>query len=154
MIAGRPAANTIRGAGCSRGSASTTCGIMTVTKAKVVMSADLRGREEGGKVALAGRGWKGRAAAGKLTAEGKGGKFVLERLLRKSPTELAPPPAGALVLLPYAKGKPTSLAAWTNPKWPLLSDGSAMVRGGTNLSRRKFSNFKMHLEFRARECTR
>ncbi len=117
-------------------------------KAKVVLSADLRGAAAGGVVALTGRDATGRIAAGKLTAQVKGGTFALERFGRKSPTELAPPPPGAVVLLPYEKGKATSQAAWTHSRWPVFSDGSAMVKGGTNRTKRQFRNFKLHLEFR------
>ena len=61
--------------------------------------------------------------------------------------DLAKPPEGAIVLLPYEPGKKTSLKEWRNKKWKLLDDGSAQVGGGSNLTIRKFKDFRMHLEF-------
>lgn len=120
--------------------------------AKVLLNADLRGRPgEGGKVTLSGRSWKGTIADGKLSAAAagsRGGRFDLAAVVRRSPTELAKPPAGAVVLLPYAKDTPPSLEAWTNKKWTALPDGSVVVRGGTSRTKRQFTDFKLHLEFR------
>jgi len=125
--------------------------------AKAVVSVEMPGTAGEGKLLLAGGRWKGQIADDKLTAESagaSGGKLLLSRFVRKSPTELAPPPAGAIVLLPYAKGKCTSLDEWANKKWPLLSDGSAMVKGGDNRTKRQFSRFKLHLEFRVPPASR
>jgi len=116
--------------------------------AKVLVRTELSGSSAEKAVRLAGRGWTATIRDGKLSAKGKGGAFDLAAVVRKSPTELAKPPAGAVVLLPYVQGKPTSLAEWTNKKWALLDDGSMMVTGGDNNSKRKVSRFKLHLEFR------
>jgi len=120
--------------------------VVTLT-AKPAVVVKAKAKLEDGKCVLAGDDCKGEIADGKLTASGKAGKFELKYTLRKSPTLLAKPPAGAVVLLPYEEGKPTSLAAWENTKWVILSDGSLMARGGNNLTKEKFSNFKLHVEF-------
>lgn len=107
----------------------------------------LTGAPDGEKVKLADGGWSGEIADGKLTAKGDGGSFALKYTVRKSPTLGAKPPAGAVVLLPFAEGKPTNLDEWTNKKWVILSDGSVMVRGGGGLTKRKFRDFQLHVEF-------
>ena len=117
-------------------------------EAKVAARADLSGTPDGPRVALKGRGWSGAIAGGSLTATSKTGKFELKFTVRKSPTELAPPPAGATVLLPYKPGEPTKLDQWTNARWPVLTDGSAMARGGDNRTKRQYRNFRLHLEYR------
>jgi len=116
--------------------------------AKVTLSADLRGQAEGGKVAFSGKGWTGQIADGKLSAEGKAGKFALAFTVRKSPTELKPPPRGATVLLPYKEGQAPATGEWANAKWPAFDDGSMMVQGGDNRTKRQFTNFRLHAEFR------
>ena len=105
---------------------------------------------EDDKVALSGDGWKGEIAGGKLVAENrdKGSRAELKRTVRTGPTLGAKPPAGAVVLLPYEKDQPTNLEAWANDKWAIVSDGSAMVRGGSNLTAKQFGSFKLHVEFR------
>jgi hypothetical protein len=116
--------------------------------AKVLFSTEVTGSAEGPRMVLKGGGWSGSIEEGKLTAEGTGGKLELRSVVRKSPTELAEPPPGAIVLLPYKAGRQTSLAEWTNKQWALLPDGSMMVSGGDNNTTRRFSKFKLHLEFR------
>jgi len=116
--------------------------------AKVLFRTEVTGSAEGARMVLKGGGWSGSVEAGRLTAEGKAGRLELRSLVRRSPTELARPPAGAIVLLPYKAGKLTSLDEWTNKRWALLSDGSMMVTGGDNNTKRRFSRFKLHLEFR------
>jgi len=81
-------------------------------------------RTEGNKVLMDGKSetteMSGSIADKKLTAEIKGsasGKFNLTYSLRHSPTEGDAPPPGAVVLLPYAEGKVTSTAEWTNATW-------------------------------------
>ena len=116
--------------------------------AKVLFRTEVTGSAEGPRMVLKGGGWSGSIEGGRLAAEGKGGKLALRFVVRKSPTELARPPAGAIVLLPYKPGKQTSLGEWTNRQWALLSDGSMMVASGDNNTKRRFSRFKLHLEFR------
>jgi len=116
--------------------------------AKIVQRADLSGTQEGGGLILKGRDWKGGINGDEVSVTGKAGKFALARYERKSPTLLARPPAGAIVLMPYAAGKKTSLAEWVNQKWQALDDGSALISGGNNVTKRKFRRFKLHVEFR------
>jgi hypothetical protein len=94
--------------------------------------------------------WSGTIVEGKLVAEAKGGdggKFVLSRIERKSPTEGLKPPAGAVVLFPFEPGKPTSLDEWTNKNWKIMSDGSVEVAKGRNLTLRQFGDVQLHVEF-------
>ncbi len=107
----------------------------------------LDGAGQGSKLVLSDGDWSGQITGHELSAAGKDGKFALRYTLRKSPTSGAEPPAGAVVLLPFQEGKPTRLDEWTNKKWVLLSDGSAMVTGGGSLTTRKFKDFKVHIEF-------
>ena len=115
---------------------------------KVLFSAEVPGSVGGGGVRLKGKGWTGLVRGGRLLAAGRRGKFALSSVVRKSPTELAKPPAGAIVLLPVEAGKGPSLAEWTNRRWVPLRDGSVLVKGGDNCTKRPFSRFTLHLEFR------
>jgi hypothetical protein len=126
-------------------------------RGKVLRQITLKGKREKGQaqVEFAGkagrREWVGKITGSRLVAEetGAGGaRFGLKRAVRKSPTLGAKPPAGAVVLLPYQPGKPTSLDEWTNKKWLVLSDGSVLVRGGSTTTNRPFGSFKLHVEFR------
>jgi hypothetical protein len=113
---------------------------------------EVAGKLEGAKVPLAGKAgeveWTGSIEGGKLAAESKDGKFDLKFITRKSPTELAKPPAGAVVLLPYEEGKAPSLDEWTNAEWKTAPDGTLTVSKGDNFTKRQFGDFKLHLEFR------
>ena len=122
--------------------------VVTTGEDKPTVVGKLKGTPDGEKVSLAGGGWTGRIADGKLFAKGDKGEVELKYTVRKSPTLGAKPPAGAIVLLPFEEGKPTSLGEWTNKKWVLCSDGSALVRGGSSTTKRKFRDFKVHIEFR------
>ena len=122
---------------------------------KVVLLADgkkkaeLAGKLEGKKVALAGGGGeKGAIENKKLTAEAAGLKFDLAYTTPKSPTDGAKPPPGAVVLLPFEEGKAPSLDEWTNTAWQTSTDGSMTVAKGDNFTQRHFGDFKLHLEFR------
>ena len=95
--------------------------------------------------------WSGRAADGSLavSAQGRGGgRFEMKHVVRESPTAGARPPAGAIVLMPFEPGKKSSLAEWTNQAWKCLPDGSVEIGPGNNETRRKFKDFRLHLEFR------
>jgi hypothetical protein len=113
----------------------------------------LTGRADSNNVALSGQGpqegWTGRLEGGKtLLAESATGKFYLKFTVRHSPTEGLKPPADAVLLIPFAEGKPPSLEEWTGGAWKPMDDGSVMVAGGDTHTRRKFSDFRMHAEFR------
>ena len=82
------------------------------------------------------------------------GSFEMERAIRVSPTLGAEPPAGAIVLF---KGKNFKQWKHTGKKpgddsvqWELLKDGAMEVKKGTGsiVTRKKFTDFKLHLEFR------
>jgi hypothetical protein len=117
----------------------------------------LAGKAEGKRVALEGMagdvGWKGTLEGGAaLVAESKDGKFNLKWSVRKSPTEGAKPPAGAVVLLPFEEGKKTNLDAWRTMKgepaaWEILDDGSVRVKGGNIQTKQPFGSVRLHVEF-------
>jgi len=114
---------------------------------------ELEGTAKDKRVELAGKvgdtDGKGTIEGGEvLVAKSSAGEFEGKYTLRKSPTEGQKPPAGAVVLLPYAPGKKTNLAEWNNQKWQTLDDGSVLVQGGGNVSKRNFGSIKLHVEFR------
>ncbi len=73
------------------------------------------------------------------TDDGK--SFALKKTVRKSPTEGAPPPAGAIVLLDGSQAD-----EWNGGR---LAEATGLLNtdGRDILSKRKFNNFVMHLEF-------
>lgn len=96
--------------------------------------------------------WTGTIKGGEFVAAAKGdngGKFELNRVEPKSPTEGQKPPAGAIVLLPFEPGRkpPTSLAEWTNKNWKILPDGSIEGVRGDNKTIRTFQDVQLHAEF-------
>jgi hypothetical protein len=113
---------------------------------------ELAGKTEGRKVALAGKAgdveWSGAIEAGGLVAESKSGKCNLKFTVKKSPTEGRKPPAGAVILIPFAEGKPPAMDEWTNSNWLPQADGSVLVAKGDNRTKRLFGDMQLHLEFR------
>jgi len=113
---------------------------------------ELVGKGDEKKVPLAGKAgeveWTGAIEDGRLAAESKGGKVNLKFTVKKSPTEGEKPPAGAIVLMPYAEGTPTTLAEWTNTAWQALPDGTVAPARGDNRTKRQFGDMRLHLEFR------
>lgn len=121
----------------------------------------LAGKEAQGKVAFSGKATEGKlkgtewqaAIAGEnftgtLTGD-QTGTFTLKKVVRLSPTLGAKPPEGAIVLFDGScldewqtrDGKPCP--------WKLIPEEKAMeVRGGGIISKKKFSDCKLHLEFR------
>lgn len=106
-------------------------------------------KTENGKVIVDDKGFTGEFKDGKLTVNKDGDGAVGERIIRKSPTLGAKPPTGAVVLL---DGK--SLDSWTKgdgktpAHWKLQDDGSIQAqRGGDILSKAKFKDFTLHIEF-------
>ena len=74
--------------------------------------------------------WSGRIASGRFEVEGGagGGRYDLLRVERRSTTEGLAPPDGAVVLLPFAPGKETSLDAWRTYLKHRLSATSLPIR--------------------------
>lgn len=100
---------------------------------------------------LSGEGAEGRFTPdGKLNVSAGGKTFALQRVAVHSPTEGAPPPPGAVVLLAYDPANPArpSLDAWTNTNWTPLPDGSVLVGKGDNRTKRSFGDCRLHVEFR------
>lgn len=93
--------------------------------------------------------WNGGIQNGHLAIGSEYGQhFELDKAVRKSPSEGAESPAGAVVLLPYKKGAKTDLNAWTNTNWEPLDNGAARVRQGSNTTKEKFGDVKrLHVEF-------
>ncbi|MBL8796172.1 MAG: DUF1080 domain-containing protein [Planctomycetia bacterium] len=96
-------------------------------------------KTEGGKTALAAGSWQGVVLDGKLTGKTPDGDdFELKRVVRKSATEGAKPPAGAIVLFDG-----TNTDEWPGGK---LIDGQYLLAGSK--TKRAVKDFKLHLEFR------
>ena len=113
----------------------------------------LTGRRVGDKLRIHGRaasaGWSGELEGGLLIVKDAGEKGALVELIRmdrKSPTEGAKPPAGAVALLAPGAGPP-SLSEWTNPRWKALPGGVMEITRGDNRTKRSFGSIRLHLEF-------
>lgn len=123
----------------------------------VTYQIELHGHTEGPRVVFAGysnsAAWQGTLRDGKLRIErvqdNYGSLYELARVVHHAPTEGLAPPAGAVVLLPFAEGAAPDLAAWTNQDWEALPDGSMRVKPGTgaNTTKDKFGDCELHLEF-------
>ena len=126
--------------------------LLPATSGAAAARIEVKGKGDAKKVALAGKvgdaEWTGAIEDGKLAAQSKDGKFDLKATLRKSPTEGAKPPAGAIVLIPFTEGKPPSMDEWTNPAWQPQADGSVLAVKGDNRTKRQFGDMQLHLEFR------
>ncbi len=87
---------------------------------------------------------------GKLSGKTDAGEPIeAKRVERKGPTLEMKPPAGAIVLLPYEAGQPTSLEEWTNQDWDVKGHGGVTVTKGSNKTKKTFSGpWRMHLEFK------
>ncbi len=97
------------------------------------------------------KGWLGTFTGGRfrvLPADRGIGSFMLLPTTRRSPTEGLCPPEGAVVLLPFQAGKPSSLDEWTNQNWKLLPDGSVMVTRGHNQTVHPHGSGLFHIEFK------
>jgi hypothetical protein len=85
----------------------------------------------------------GTIEGGKLAGKWlEGYAFELTRTVRKSPTEGAKPPEGAIVLFDGSNAD-----EWVNGKVVDAPDGTKCLFRGTQ-SKRKFTDFKLHVEFR------
>jgi hypothetical protein len=116
---------------------------------------EIYGVQQGTSVNLFGRAnaahWHGRIAGDSLVADpGYYGMGIeLKKTTRKSPTEGMQPPSEAVVLLPFAPGKPPDTSAWTGGAWKPQADGSLQCDPGKGsiLTRKSFGDIKLHLEF-------
>ena len=92
-------------------------------------------------------------ADGKLTGKTDTGETIeAKKVSRASPTLGVQPPAGAIVLLPYEKGKPPSLDEWTNQKWKAMDCGCMQVvpRTGSNSTKKRFpGGWTLHVELKS-----
>jgi hypothetical protein len=80
----------------------------------------------------------GTIANGVFTAHTRRGDVALKRVIRKSPTEGAKPPAGAIILFDG-----TNADEWQGGK---LVEGNLLNNGIS--TKRKFKDYKAHIEFR------
>jgi hypothetical protein len=96
------------------------------------------GKTEDGKTTFAGNKWSAAIAAETMTGKtDKDEAFTLKRVLRRSPTEGAKPPAGAVVLFDG-----TNADAWQGGK---LDDRKLLNCGVT--SKQAFGDCLLHIEF-------
>lgn len=123
----------------------------------------LHGTLAEGKVTFEGKAGKGDLAGTQWTATCEGeslrgsyrgdhaGTFALQKVTRLSPTLGAEPPQGAIVLF---DGTEASMGNWQRRggepiRWKLDEDEKSMtVRGGGIISKHKFADHKLHIEFR------
>jgi hypothetical protein len=111
----------------------------------------LRATEDG--LVVAASLWSGKLAGQALGGNIVGrerGEFKLVKVERLSPTLGKRPPVGAVVLFDGS-----DLQQWmprdpnkTRVEWKLVGDGSMEVRGGDIVSKEKFRDHRLHLEFR------
>jgi hypothetical protein len=94
---------------------------------------------------------EGEKFAGTFQGQDFAGSFVMERVIRLSPTLGAKPPSGAVVLFngenlnewKYSGNKPGPV------KWKIVDKAMEVVPGiGSIITKRDFADVKLHLEFR------
>ena len=95
-------------------------------------------KTDGGKTTFEGTGWSGEIAGEKLSAKSADGAVELKKVLRKSLTEGAKPPEGAVVLFDG-----TNVDGWKGGK---LGDGGVLMMGSE--TKKTFRDFTLHVEFR------
>jgi hypothetical protein len=116
---------------------------------------EIYGVRQGTRVHLFGRAdakmWTGTIVGDRLVANP--GYYAvgieLRKTTRRSPTEGAPPPAGAVVLLPFEPGKAPDTSAWSGGPWKPQEDGSLQCNPGKGsiTTRQSFGDMKLHVEF-------
>lgn len=116
---------------------------------------EIYGVRQGTRVNLFGRAnsemWGGSIVGDRLVANPGyyGMSLELRKTVRRSPTEGARPPAGAVVLLPFEAGQVPDTSAWNGGPWRPMDDGSLQCRPGKGsiTSKQSFHDMKLHLEF-------
>jgi hypothetical protein len=100
---------------------------------------EIPGKREGGKIVFTStNNYRAELAAGKITINSDaGGPWTMEKVLRKSPTEGAKPPAGAVVLFDG-----TNADEWRGGH---IDERHLLQAGAT--SKKSFTDFTMHIEF-------
>jgi len=128
----------------------------------------LEGRREGKKVRFAGPGRagdtdfeakaviEGEKLTGTFEGQYESGSFILERVIRLSPTLGEKPPVDAIVLFDgtnfnHWKNTPSKKKpSYDSVQWKLLKGRAMEVKPRTCsiVTKKKFTDFKLHLEFR------
>ena len=100
---------------------------------------EISGKREGEKIVFTStNNYRAELAAGKITINSDaGGPWTMEKVVRKSPTEGANPPAGAIVLFDG-----TSDAAWSGGHM----DERRLMAAGPK-TKQQFTNYTLHCEF-------
>jgi hypothetical protein len=101
---------------------------------------EIEGQREGNQIAFASKDGSTKAILAGRTIKGTladAGKFSLKKTVRKSPTEGAKPPAGAIVLFDSSNSD-----AWAGGH----VDDRHLLQAGTS-TKQKFTNFALHVEF-------
>ena len=100
---------------------------------------EVNGKREGAKVIFTGENnYRAELENGKITINtDSGGPYTMEKVFRKSPTESAKPPPGAIVLFDG-----TSEAAWVGGHM----DERHLLAAGPK-TKQQFTNFTLHCEF-------
>lgn len=127
----------------------------SLTHGDPTLQFEVYGVQQGSSVNLFGRAnaqrWQGSIVGDKLTASPGyyGIGLELTKTVRKSPTEGTPPPAGAVVLIPFTAGKPPEISAWTGGAWKPQSDGSLQCDPGKGsiTTKQTFGDIRLHVEF-------
>ena len=120
-----------------------------------VIQFEIYGVQQGNRVNLFGRAnaasWHGTIDGDRLVADpgyyGMG--LELRKATRKSPTEGAQAPAGAVVLLPFSPNKAPDTSAWKGGVWKPQEDGSLQCDPGKGsiYTKQDFGDMKLHVEF-------
>jgi hypothetical protein len=141
-----------------------TAKIMTAFDTREKPIAVLEGQRDGVMVRFEGQGEyqynqfqiKAAINEGKFSGTFAGdasGSFLMEKVVRVSPTMGEKPPAGAIVLFDgrnFKQWKHTKPSDDDSIHWKLLRNGAMEVRKGKGsiVTREKFNDFKLHVEFR------
>jgi hypothetical protein len=101
---------------------------------------EINGKREGDKIVFTGaNNYRAELANGKITINtDSGGPYTMEKTVRRSPTEGAKPPAGAIVLF----GEDKNVDAWKNGH----TDDRGLFAAGAS-TKQQFTNYTMHCEF-------